>query len=213
MGNAPITIFFSSSSANLEEERDCLKDFEDRWNNHKHPDKPIKIIKWENGNHFRTTGVSFQTGINPDIEKSDLIIFLFSYVLGKHTEEEYKLVVAKNKNYRILLKESNILSLHEQSMEWLKNFVLLRQFVLKIEAEGVFTGEKPIKGIEAFQWQLSNCIEQYISALETHNASEKASEFSHKGKNLDKIMLQIFQKNLVDLPEKLKELLIKNFTI
>ena len=212
MSNVPTTIFFSSSSASLEEERGCLKDFEDRWNNHKHPDKPIKIITWENGNHFRPTGMSFQAGINPDIENSDLVIFLFSHVLGKHTNEEYKLVVDKNKSYRILIKEPNISSLHRQSIEWLNDFILLRKFLSNIENDGVFTGEKPIVGLDAFQWQLSNCIEQYFTTIETHNASEKASEISYKGKNLDKIMLQIFQRSLIDLPEELKASLLNNIT-
>lgn len=67
-------------------------------------------------------------------------------------------------------------------------------------------------GLDAFQWQLSNCIEQYFTTIETHNASEKASEISYKGKNLDKIMLQIFQRSLIDLPEELKASLLNNIT-
>lgn len=209
MVHVPITIFFSSSSANLEEERSCLKDFEDRWNNHKHPDTPIKIIKWENSNHHRPTGVPFQTGINPDIKNSDLIIFLFSHVLGKHTIEEYDFVVRNNKNFRILLKEPNIRSMHGQPLKWLKKFVSLKKFLLKIENDGVFTGEKPIIGIDAFQWHLSNCIEQYIASLKTHNASEIANEVSNKGKNQDKILLQTIQKSLLNISEEVYESLKK----
>lgn len=68
-------IFLSSSSDMLEEERMCLKDFEEQWNLNKHLDNPIKIIKWEPLNKSHTLNETFQSGIDPYIISSHLIIF------------------------------------------------------------------------------------------------------------------------------------------
>lgn len=157
------TIFLSSSSEMLEEERMCLKDFEEQWNLNKHPDNPIKIIKWESLNKSRTLNETFQSVIDPYIISSHLIIFLFSNRLGVHTNTEFELARAHNKHVRILLKEPTFNSLHKQSREWLNDFVKLRGFIESIEIEGIFSGDGPIMSLSDFKLQLTDCIEEYIS--------------------------------------------------
>ncbi len=198
----PIIIFFSSSTSNLEEERGCLKDFEEIWNEYKHPDKPIKILKWENRNHFRPTGMSFQDGLNLDICESDLIIFLFSHVLGKHTKEEYDFAVNNKKSYYILVKEPQIDSFHKQPIKWFNDFIKLRKFLNNVNNHGILTGVTPIANLSDFQWQLSNCIENYISHLLMDKASSKANDLFNRGKSPDMIILETIQQSLRDFPGK-----------
>lgn len=157
------TIFISSSSDMLEEERMCLKDFEEQWNLNKHPDNPIKIIKWEPLNKSRTLNETFQSGIDPYIISSHLIIFLFSNRLGIHTNTEFELAKAHNKHVRVLLKEPIFHSLHKQSREWLNDFIKLREFIESIETKGVFSGDGPIMSMSDFKLQLTDCIEEYIN--------------------------------------------------
>ena len=193
--NNVLKIFFSSSSANLEDERRCLKDFEAIWNKFKHPKNPIEILKRGNSNHSSVSGVTFQEGIDPDILGSDLVIFLFSHELGKHTKEEYDLCHINKIRCRILIiKEPNALSLHDKPMKWLNDFVRLKRFIMTLQKqEGELTGEKPIVSLSDFQWLLANCIESHIAAMETDKASNIATEFannvSHKNASIDMMFL------------------------
>lgn len=201
-----LKIFFSSSSANLEDERGCLKDFEAIWNKFKHPKNPIEILKWENGNHSRESGVTFQEGIDPDILGSDLVIFLFSHELGKHTKEEYNLCRINRIRCRILLKEPNVSSLHNQPMKWLNKFVQLKRFINTLQKqEGELTGEKPIVSLSDFQWQLANCIESHIAAIETDKASNAATEFANNLSNKNASIDMMFLNTLNTLQRQVQE--------
>jgi len=201
----PIVVFLSSSSDNLEEERLCLKDFEERWNNNKHPDKPIKIIKWENLNKSRRGDESFQSGIDPYILNSHLIIFMFSHKLGKHTKEEYNLVISNKKFMRILLKEPAVESLHKKSRQWLDDFIELREFLNSIE-EDKFIGEVPIRNISDFKLQLTDCIEEYV----TYAQIDGASQLGNKSRSFDEKILSAVANTIAAIPPEVLAEMLKN---
>lgn len=204
---SPTKIFISSSSDLLEEERLCLKDFEEHWNSNKHPENPIKIIKWETLNKSRTLNEDFQSGINPYIVDSDLIIFLFANRLGVHTNAEFNLAKEHKKFVRILLKEPLVPSLHKQSIKWLNDFIKLRKFIESIN-NNVFTGtgDGPIVGMSDFKLQLTDCIEEYI----THKKQDEAYQLGQKQNSRDEYILSAFSTALASMPEDvMKEILKK----
>ncbi len=100
-----IKIFIASSKELKEERKECI--FTINHLNKSHDHFHLEAIEWEydvsSGNFPGYAGI--QEGINPKLEESDVVVFLFYSRIGKYTLEEFELATLKQKKIFVFFKE------------------------------------------------------------------------------------------------------------
>ncbi len=101
---------FIASSNEVKEERDRVIIVINHLNE-SFPNLDLKVVEWE---YKMVSGSqpgfeNIQTAINPELDSSDIVIFLFYGKIGRFTAEEYEYAIKANKKLLLFLKQGILL--------------------------------------------------------------------------------------------------------